>query len=195
MIAHPNQLPDTQLEEILLAGARGLRAETASTCAERMPRYSCTPEYRQVALTSLLRCARELLTREAARCLTQERMGGPDKIGAYLLQHFEGYTFEAFVVVFLDAHLRVIAVEEMFRGTLTQTSVHPREIVKRALAHNAAAVVLAHNHPSGELEPSNADEQLTKVVKSALRLIDVAVIDHIVVGHGRCLSMAARGLV
>jgi DNA repair protein RadC len=86
-------------------------------------------------------------------------------------------------------------MEEMFTGTLTQTSVYPREVVRRALTLNAGAVVLAHNHPSGLAEPSRADEYLTQTLKSALQLVDVRVLDHIVVGRGQVVSMAERGLV
>jgi len=100
-----------------------------------------------------------------------------------------------FVVLFLDVHNRVLAVEEMFRGTLTQTSVYPREVLIRALHHNAAAVVLAHNHPSGSVQPSRADETLTQALRSALALVDVRILDHVIVAPGLSLSMAERGLV
>ncbi len=102
---------------------------------------------------------------------------------------------EVFVVLFLDVHNRVLAVEEIFRGTLTQTSVYPREVVIRALHHNAAAVVLAHNHPSGSVQPSRADETLTQALRSALALVDVRILDHVIVAPGLSLSMAERGLV
>lgn len=102
---------------------------------------------------------------------------------------------EVFAVLFLDAQLRLIALEEMFRGTLTQTSVYPREVVKRALALGASAVILSHNHPSGVAEPSRADEFLTQSLKSALALVDVRVLDHIVVARGQSVSMAERGLL
>jgi DNA repair protein RadC len=197
VLSHPSALADDQLEEILLAGARGLRAGTASTCAERMPRYACTADYRRAALASLLTCARELTKRSAARDLTLQgkHLTAPADSGAYLIQHFDGYDAEAFVVVFLDAQHGPIAVEELFRGTLTQTSVYPREVVKRALAHGAAAVILAHNHPSGALDPSRADEVLTQTLKASLACVDVRVLDHIIVGKGRHCSMAERGLI
>ena len=98
-------------------------------------------------------------------------------------------------MLFLDAQHRVIETEEMFRGTLTQTSVYPREVVKAALTHNAAAVILAHNHPSGSTTPSRADELLTQTLKAALTLVDVRVLDHMVVTTGEVLSMAERGLM
>ncbi len=102
---------------------------------------------------------------------------------------------EVFAVMFLDAQHRLLALEEMFQGTLSQTSVYPREVVKRALALNAGAVILAHNHPSGLAEPSRADEYLTQTLKSALALVDVRVLDHLVVGRGVVTSFAERGLL
>lgn len=102
---------------------------------------------------------------------------------------------EVFSVLFLDAQLRVIDYSVMFRGTLTQTSVYPREIVKEALRLNSSAVVLCHNHPSGSLEPSRADEMITQTIKSALALVDVKVLDHIVTSHGRSISMVEKNLM
>ena len=102
---------------------------------------------------------------------------------------------EVFVCVFLDSQNRVIACEELFRGTLAQTSVYPREVVKAALAHNAAAVIFAHNHPSGVAEPSRADELLTQALKQALALVDVKVLDHFVVAGAGAVSFAERGLL
>ena len=102
---------------------------------------------------------------------------------------------EVFVVVMLDAQHHVKATEELFHGTLTQTSVYPREVVKCALRHNAAAVIVAHNPPSGVAEPSHADELLTRTLKSALALVDVQVLDHFIVAGGRALSFAERGLL
>ena len=100
---------------------------------------------------------------------------------------------EVFAVLFLDSQHRLIALEELFRGTLSQTSVYPREVALRALHHHAAAVVLAHNHPSGSVQPSRADETLTQTLKSALALLDVRVLDHVIVGPGQALSMAEKG--
>jgi DNA repair protein RadC len=102
---------------------------------------------------------------------------------------------EVFWCVFVDAQHRVVAAEELFRGTLTQTSVYPREVVKAALRHNAAAVIFAHNHPSGVAEPSHADEVLTRSLKQALALVDVQVLDHFIVAEGRTMSFAERGLL
>ena len=110
-----------------------------------------------------------------------------------LLLHDRGH--EVFVCVFLDSQHRVLACEELFRGTLAQTGVYPREVVKAALTHNAAAVVFAHNHPSGVAEPSRADELLTQTLKQALALIDVRVLDHFVVAGAGAVSFAERGLL
>lgn len=98
-------------------------------------------------------------------------------------------------MLYLDAQHALIAFEELFRGTLTQTSVYPREVLKRSLQHDAAAVVLSHNHPSGSAEPSRADELLTQTLKAALLMLDVRVVDHIIVAGGRSLSFAERGLL
>jgi DNA repair protein RadC len=100
-----------------------------------------------------------------------------------------------FAVLFLDSQNRLLALEELFRGTLSQTSVYPREVVLRALHHHAASVVLAHNHPSGVAEPSRADEALTQSLKAALALVDVRVLDHFIVTRDRAASMAEMGLV
>ncbi len=102
---------------------------------------------------------------------------------------------EVFVAIWLDAQNRMIDFDEMFRGTITQTSVYPRELVKQALAKNAASVILAHNHPSGIAEPSRADEAITKALKDALTLVDVRVLDHIIVSASSAISFAERGLL
>jgi len=119
----------------------------------------------------------------------------PEAVRSYLRLALARRGHEIFAVLFLDAQHRLIACEEMFRGTLTQTSVYPREIVKQALRHNCAAVILAHNHPSGVAEPSRADESLTHALQSALALIDVRVLDHIVVAASQAVSFAERGLL
>ena len=136
----------------------------------------------------------------ARRALAQQMQDGPifespGRVKDYLSLQLGGRLQEVFAVLFLDSQHRLLRFEEMFHGTLTQTSVYPREVVRRALALNAGAVVLAHNHPSGEAEPSRADEHLTQSLKSALLLIDVRVLDHIVIGQGHVVSMAERGLL
>jgi DNA repair protein RadC len=124
-----------------------------------------------------------------------DALASPDAVKDYLRLKLAPKDHEVFAVMFLDAQHRVIETEEMFRGTLTQTSVYPREVVKAALTHNAAAVILAHNHPSGSTTPSRADELLTQTLKAALALVDVRVLDHMVVTTGEVLSMAERGLM
>lgn len=119
----------------------------------------------------------------------------PDAVRQYLRLHLGAETRELFAVMFLDSQNRLTAFEVMFTGTLTQTSVYPREIVKAALSHDAAAVVLAHNHPSGSVQPSRADEALTQSLKGALSLVDVRVLDHVIVSAGGALSMAEQGLL
>ena len=119
----------------------------------------------------------------------------PSRVKDYLKLQLAGREHEVFAVLFIDVRHQLLAMEEMFRGTLTQTSVYPREVVKRALQLNAGAVVLAHNHPSGVAEPSRADEYLTQTLKTALQLVDVRVLDHIIVGQGHVVSLAERGLL
>ncbi|MCY7316880.1 MAG: DNA repair protein RadC [Rubrivivax sp.] len=136
----------------------------------------------------------------ARRALAQQMASAPvfdnpQRVKDYLGLQLAGRTQEVFAVLFLDTQHRLLRLEELFQGTLTQTSVYPREVLKRALALNAAAVVLAHNHPSGVAEPSRSDEFLTQTLQSALKLIDVRVLDHIVVGQGHIVSMAERGLL
>ena len=196
MITSPRELPDSQLENILLFGVRGLHVNSTDGCAETLPRYIATLKSRRDSLGQLLACANELLRRHALQAaIGKPAMDSCSVVADYLRVHFRTSQAEAFVVVFLDAHHRVLAVEELFRGTLTQTSVYPREVVKRALAHNAAAVLVAHNHPSGVAEPSRADEFLTASLKSALALVDVRLLDHFVVAGETTVSFCERGLL
>ncbi len=138
----------------------------------------------------------ELARRALAQQIRQKPLfDSPQAVAHYLQLHFGHKPHEVFAVLFLDSQHRLLALEELFRGTLAQTSVYPREVVLRALHHHAAAVVLAHNHPSGTAEPSRADEMLTQTLKSALSLVDVRVLDHFVVTASACRSMAELGLV
>jgi len=140
--------------------------------------------------------ARELLMRDLRAQLSAAAvMNSPQALRDWLRLHCAGLQHEVFIVLFLDAQNRLLSAVEMFRGTLTQTSVYPREIVKSALQRNAAAVVLAHNHPSGSAEPSRADEFLTQTLKSALALVDVRILDHFVVAGDQATSFAERGLI
>lgn len=134
----------------------------------------------------------------ARRSLSEELQSGialnsPQAVKQYLQLLLGGRAYEAFAVLFLDVKNRLIACEELFRGTLTHTSVYPREVVKAALAHNAASVILAHNHPSGTPEPSTADQTLTQALKQALMLVDVRVLDHFVVAGKHVHSFAEHG--
>ena len=137
------------------------------------------------------------LARRAMAQQLQERtvFADPQAVKHYLQLHLAARQYEVFAVLFLDAQNRLIAMEELFRGTLTQTSVYPREVVLRALHQNASAVVLSHNHPSGSVQPSRADEALTHTLKAALALVDVRVLDHVIVAPGQALSMAEQGLL
>lgn len=124
-----------------------------------------------------------------------EALTGPRETRAYLSARLRHLSREVFACLFLDNRHRVIVFEELFRGTIDATSVYPREVVRRAMAHNAAAVILAHNHPSGVAEPSAADEAITRRLRDALALVDVRVLDHFVVGDGPPVSFAERGLL
>jgi DNA repair protein RadC len=143
-------------------------------------------------LQAVLEMSRRALQEELQR---GDVLSSPRAVRDYLKLLLAGRGQEVFMVLFLDTQHRVIAFEELFHGTLSQTSVYPREVVKRALAHNAAAVILAHNHPSGVTEPSQADQLLTGALKQALALVDVTVLDHFVVAAGKTLSFAERGLL
>lgn len=147
---------------------------------------------KRAEIAAVLEIARRSLQGELAQ---RAVFDAPEAVRRYLSLQLGGRDHEVFAVLFLDAQHRLIALEEMFRGTLTQTSVYPREVVKRGLALGAAAVILAHNHPSGVAEPSRADEILTQALQSALSLVDIRVLDHFVVGMGEVISMAERGQI
>jgi DNA repair protein RadC len=119
----------------------------------------------------------------------------PEPTRAFLTTQLRDRAYEVFCCLYLDNRHRLISFEELFRGTIDGASVHPREVVKQALSHNAAALIFAHNHPSGIAEPSAADELITQRLKAALALVDIRVLDHFIVGDGTCLSFAERGLL
>ncbi len=143
-------------------------------------------------LAAVLELSRRALGQELK---TRSALTSPQSVRDYLRLALGGREHEVFIVLFLDAQHRVLSSEELFRGTLTQTSVYPREIVKAALKANAAAVIFAHNHPSGVAEPSQADELLTRQLKEALSMVDVKVLDHFIVAGRATLSFAERGLL
>jgi DNA repair protein RadC len=147
---------------------------------------------KRAEIAAVIELARRALAQQIAKRPVFE---SPVQVKEYVQLQLGGLGHEVFAVLFLDSQNRLLKLEEMFRGTLTQASVYPREVVRRALELHAGAVVLAHNHPSGAAEPSRADEFLTQSLKRALALVDVRVLDHLVVGHGEVVSFAERGLL
>lgn len=145
---------------------------------------------------AMLQAALELTRRHYQELMmTGPALGNPRATREFLRSRLRDLPHEVFCCVYLDNRHRVIAFEELFRGTIDGASVHPREVVKQALARNAAALILVHNHPSGLAEPSQADELITRRLKEALALVDIRVLDHLVVGDGVCESFAERGLL
>ena len=147
---------------------------------------------RYASLRAGFELARRTLREQAEN---RDALRSPQAVRDFLRLSLHQRPIEVFMGVFLDAQNRVICAEELFHGTLTQTSVYPREVVKRALHHNCAAMILAHNHPSGLAEPSEADRVLTAALKTSLALVDIRVLDHFVVGQGDATSFAERGLL
>jgi DNA repair protein RadC len=147
---------------------------------------------RPASAEEVLEQARRVLAQRVRRGAT---MSSPQVVKDFLRLHIGLLEHEVFTVLFLDAQNRLVALKEMFRGTVSQTAVYPREVVKEALAFNAASVILAHNHPSGVAEPSRADEYLTQSLKSALALVDVRVLDHLVIAGADVVSFAERGAI
>lgn len=143
-------------------------------------------------LHASLELSRRLLREQLAN---RDAMTSPEAVKSFLRLTLQTREHEVFLAIFLDAQNKLVTVEELFQGTLTQTAVFPREIVKRALAHNAASIIFAHNHPSGLAEPSHADEALTRALKQSLALIDVKVLDHFIVAGATTLSFSERGLL
>jgi DNA repair protein RadC len=203
-------LSDAELLAIFLRV--GIRGKSAVDLARdliahfdgSLARLAETPPRELAKLPGLgpAKAAQLAATLELARRALSETMKGRDLLGSpsavrdWLRLKLGGLSHEVFGALWLDAQNRLIGWEELSHGTLTQTSVYPREVVKRALASNAAAVILAHNHPSGIAEPSSADELLTRSLKEALALIDVRILDHFIVGAGATpLSFAERGLL
>jgi len=190
-------LPSVDLLGVVVGGRRAAQLLRESRGSISVLLSEKAASYRVDQCVSLrLRAARELVRRslsEDLRC--GDALGSPHAVRDYLRLTLMGREHEVFMVLFLDAQNRLIESEEMFRGTLTQTSVYPREVVKRSLHFNASGVILAHNHPSGLAEPSQADEALTRALKQALGLVDVRVLDHFVIGSNTITSFAERGLL
>jgi len=204
----PTALADTELLALLLrTGVRG--TPVMQLASNLLDHFSGLPGLLQASPDELKQvrglgpakraevCAvLELARRSLSQELTERPVfDSPTRVKQHLRLTIGHLPHEVFAVLFLDAQNRLMRLEEMFRGTLTQTSVYPREVVRRALELHAAAVVLAHNHPSGLAEPSRADEFLTTALKKALELVDVRVLDHLVVGRTEVVSFAERGLL
>lgn len=181
----------------IVLGAAGPWAEPPHCADAAVSKHAAESSAgRAKQLHHVLAAAHELLVRSATGWLIgRSTLNQPSVVREYLKVHFAGAEVESFVAVYLDIGLRVIAVEELFRGTLTQTSVYPREVVRRTLHHNAACLIVAHCHPSGSIDSSEADRSLTRVLANALKLVDVALIDHVIVAGNRALSMAEAGLM
>lgn len=145
---------------------------------------------RLAQLLGALELGRRYLEAELVR---EQSLSRPDDAGRYLMAKLRSYPHEVFACLFLDNRHRVLAFEELFRGTIDGAAVYPREVVRRSLEHNAAALILAHNHPSGVAEPSEADRAITRRLVEALGLVDIRVLDHLVIGDGYWVSLAERG--
>ena len=145
---------------------------------------------------AILQAAVELARRHFREALRLgPALAAPEATRSFLLAQLRDRPYEVFCCLFLDNRHRLIAFEELFRGTIDRAGVHPREVLRQTLAHNAAAVIFAHNHPSGILEPSQADELITRRLREALALVDVRVLDHFIVGDGHCFSFCEHGLL
>jgi DNA repair protein RadC len=175
-------------DKLGFSGISGLLNATA----EDLKRIKGLGPAKRAELVAVLELARRALAQQLKERTIFE---SPNAVKDYLQLHLAVRPYEVFAVLFLDVQNRMLAMEELFRGTLTQTSVYPREVVLRALHHNASSVVLCHNHPSGGVQPSKADETLTKTLTAALALVDVRVLDHIIVSQGQAASMMEMGLV
>jgi len=170
-----------------------LSAGNLKSLLDQMPAELAQRRGLGMARACTLHAALELGRRYLACELQRETLTNPTACANFLRTRIGAYPYEVFACLFLDQRHRVLAFEELFRGSIDGASVHPREVVRRCLAHNAAAVILAHNHPSGVAEPSQADRDITAELKRALALIDVRVLDHFIIGSGAPTSLASRG--
>jgi len=207
LLAHgPGALGDAELLAVLLgSGVRGkdavamgreLLARTGGLSAllgpSSLPDLPGLGPAKRARLTAAMELARRTLGEELER---GEPLRDPLDSASFLKARLRDFPHEVFACLYLDNRHRVLGFEELFRGTIDGASVHAREVVRACMHHNAAAVIFAHNHPSGVAEPSRADRELTLHLRDALRMIDVRVLDHIVVGSGQPVSLAARGLM
>lgn len=204
----PGALSDTELLALLLrtgvAGRNVLQlAQDMLLASGGLANLLITPAYQRGKIKGLgtakqteLLAVMELAKRAMSQQLqSREVMQNAASVQLFLQLHMAHKHHEVFAMMFLDAQHRLLCMETLFRGTLSQTSVYPREVVLRALHHHSAAVVLAHNHPSGSVHPSPADLHLTHTLKSALAMVDVRVLDHVIVGPGQAFSMAEQGVL
>ena len=178
------------LAEGLLDEHKGLRY-LLDADEERFCQSKGMGQAKYVQLQAVIEMSRRFLSEKMQR---GEAITNPKLVHQYLLSRLRDYPYEVFACLFLDNRHRIIEYEELFKGTIDGASVHPREVIRRAIKHNAAAVILAHNHPSGIAEPSQADIRITQKLKEALMLIDVRVLDHFIVGD-EVTSFAERGLM
>lgn len=172
-----------------LAAGGGLRA-LLDAGPERMAKLPGMGTARRALLLAALELGRRYLAEPLERGLP---LDNPDKAGQLLTARLRGLPYEVFACLFLDNKHRLIAFEQLFQGTIDAAAVYPREVVRRAMEHNAAAVILAHNHPSGVAEPSQSDHAITRRLVDALGLMEIRVLDHLVIGDGGWVSLASRG--
>lgn len=203
-----DSLSDTELLAILLrTGCRGTSVielshsllhhfgsldGLLSATPQQLKRFRGLGQAKIAELQAVMAICRRVLDHQVRH---GDAMTSPDATRRYLQLHFKGQQSEQFACLFLDTRHRVLALETLFYGTLDSAAVYPREILKRALALNAAAVILSHNHPSGDPEPSRADIRITQAIRQALDLIDINVLDHMIIGQGQTVSLAERGLL
>ena len=178
-----------QLAHALLEHFHGLAGLLQASPADLRAAKGLGGSARRAQLLAVLELSRRVLLQKMRK---RDVMNNPDTVKQFLQLQMGAYPQEVFAVVFMDAQYRLLSFQEMFKGTLNQTSVYPREVVKLALEQGAAAVILAHNHPSGDVRPSAADSTLTRTLQTALSMLDVKVLDHIIVGPGIHWSMAER---
>jgi DNA repair protein RadC len=204
----PNALSDAELLAVLLrCGNRernAIELAQAHIVAFGSLRELLTADYKRwsdkpgvgLARYAALQAALELARRHLRESLkVVSPLSAPDTTRRFLMAQLRDRPYEVFCVLYLDSHHRLIAFEELFRGTTDSAQVHTKEVLRQTLVHNASALILAHNHPSGVMEPSHADEHITKRLRDALALMDVRVLDHLIVGDGNCYSFAEHGLL
>jgi DNA repair protein RadC len=183
--------PAIELSENLLQHFGGLRP-----LLQTEPQQLCELKGIGNARLAILRALPELAKRYFEASLPKgQAIRSPADTEAYLVAKLRDLPHELFCCLYLDNRHRIILFDELFRGTIDGTSVYPREVVKQALSVNAAAVIVAHNHPSGVAEPSQADERITRRLKSALELVDIRLLDHLIIGDGKASSLAKRGML